>query len=668
MAETVKDFLVGLGFRVDGGSEAKFQRSVESATKAVAGLGVTLAAVTTAVTAAVTKIAAGFDELYYAAQRTKSSAEAIKGMGYAVSQLGGSYQGAVSSIEAFAQKMRSNPGYENLARSIGVVTRQNGQLRDQTKIMEDIAKAAAKMPTHIATQYLDLFGMDEATAKAMASGEYSKRQEEYRQKLKAIGVDSELAAKTGMNLSNAWRSLGATAEAFGAKLMTSLGPGIGEMVKRFDDFLVRNADRIVDFFERARQFVEKLLEAFKSLVERGEGPIMEFFDKMSTGVATMTTAFDKFATFLAGGFLVTVLAAFASVNKGFTGMLLKLGIPAALIATVFGQGPLAEHFREEGRKLGATDPDVAQTVGTAKAAQGAWEMTKRAWKGRPKWLGGTGQGLNDGTIPGLSEQGSADYANRLGKKESGNNYGQPGNQYGYRGRWQMGGAALVDAGYVRRGTSNRGLDDPSNWLGKDGLSSLQDFLANKDGGQDKAFAAYTAINHRNLRKAGIIKDGMSEEEIAGWLAVAHLKGIGGAQQLAAGQDNVDGNGTTASSYFRMMKGLRTGSAAATSAPSAAGTFDASRFNMVQDGRGLPAFDPGRAKRIMGNAAMGAGTFGLGGPILVPPANNTTSVDMAQKTEITILGGSDPQATASAVASAQNGVNGGLLRNMAGAVR
>jgi hypothetical protein len=45
-----------------------------------------------------------------------------------------------------------------------------------------------------------------------------------------------------------------------------------------------------------------------------------------------------------------------------------------------------------------------------------------------------------------------------------------------------------------------------------------------------------------------------------------------------------------------------------------------------------------------------------------------NVDMQQKTEITILGGSDPQATASAVSDAQGGVNGRLLRNMQGAVR
>ena len=39
MAETIREFLVSLGFKVDGGSEAKFSRSVEVATKGVIALG-----------------------------------------------------------------------------------------------------------------------------------------------------------------------------------------------------------------------------------------------------------------------------------------------------------------------------------------------------------------------------------------------------------------------------------------------------------------------------------------------------------------------------------------------------------------------------------------------------------------------------------------------------
>src|SRR5437016_301707 len=100
MAETLREFLVSLGYRIDGGSETKFRNSIETATKGAVALGLSLTAAATAVSAAVTKIAAGFDEMFYMSQRAGASVQNIKGLSYAVSQLGGSYQGALASIES----------------------------------------------------------------------------------------------------------------------------------------------------------------------------------------------------------------------------------------------------------------------------------------------------------------------------------------------------------------------------------------------------------------------------------------------------------------------------------------------------------------------------------------------------------------------------------------
>lgn len=86
---------------------------------------------------------------------------------------------------------------------------------------------------------------------------------------------------------------------------------------------------------------------------------------------------------------------------------------------------------------------------------------------------------------------------------------------------------------------------------------------------------------------------------------------------------------------------------------------------------VPSYTPfsGINAGSMAAAQSNAALFGSGiTPALTPPAGASTNVDMQQRTEITILGGSDPQATASAVSDAQNGVNGRLLRNMQGATR
>ncbi len=161
---------------------------------------------------------------------------------------------------------------------------------------------------------------------------------------------------------------------------------------------------------------------------------------------------------------------------------------------------------------------------------------------------------NGKNIDGLSEKGSKQFAAILGKRESGNRYGIE-NQYGYVGRWQMGADALAENGYVKRGTTNRGLHNPANWTGKGDVHSVEDFKANKGGVQDTEFGEYTNRHFAQLKAAGVIRDGMKESDVAGWLAAAHLKGVGGAKQLARGHDNRDANGTSASSYQRMMQGV-----------------------------------------------------------------------------------------------------------------
>ncbi|MGO4287980.1 phage tail tip lysozyme, partial [Bosea sp. TAB14] len=296
MAETIREFLVSLGYQVDGASESKFKNSVATATKGAVALGLSLTAAATAVSAAVTKIAAGFDEMFFMSQRAGASVQNIKGLSYAVSQLGGSYQGALASIESFAQKMRSNPGYESLVKSLGVATRENGRLRETTAIVEDLAKALSKKPQYVALQYLEALGIDERTYNAIKSGDLTRFMEEYAAKARALGVDQKQAADIGNQLTQAWRSLGATAELIGAKLEQTLGRSLASFVK--------------------------------------ETPAWQAFDKIAqslTGQSGLQVALEAFAVWLVGSWLLRILGAFTAVGAGWGAMLLKLGInPLAL--------------------------------------------------------------------------------------------------------------------------------------------------------------------------------------------------------------------------------------------------------------------------------------------------------------------------------------------------
>ena len=137
----------------------------------------------------------------------------------------------------------------------------------------------------------------------------------------------------------------------------------------------------------------------------------------------------------------------------------------------------------------------------------------------------------------------------LGKKESSNNY-KAVNRLNYLGKYQMGAAMLTDLGYVKKGTSNSGLNNPDNWTGKDGMSSKDDFLNNPTV-QESAMDAELDMNEKRLTKMGVIDDSTTEQEKSGYLSTSHLLGTGGARSMKNGIVKKDANGVTGNEYYNL---------------------------------------------------------------------------------------------------------------------
>jgi hypothetical protein len=97
-------------------------------------------------------------------------------------------------MEHIAEFMRSNPGGERFIRSLGVETRAaNGELRDTADILSDLEKRFQSMPYYAAKVRAGMLGIDERTLQAMIRGtdEFSAR---YHEMAKRVGVDQQAAA------------------------------------------------------------------------------------------------------------------------------------------------------------------------------------------------------------------------------------------------------------------------------------------------------------------------------------------------------------------------------------------------------------------------------------------------------------------------------------------
>lgn len=236
--ETIRDYLVSLGFKVDEASFKKFTGGVAAATKGVFGLVAAIEGAALAVGAAVAAFASNMEALYFAAQRTQSSATNLKAFEKAMVNLGASSSDALSSVEGLARFMRNNPGGEGFIQSLGVRTRDvNGDLRDTVEITADLGEQLAKMPTYLANQYATMLGISERTMLAMRSGGFRQQLEEQKRLLADAGFQK--AAEDAHRFEERLRGLKTRIEAVGVQignsLLDALGPQMEEAAKWFDE-------------------------------------------------------------------------------------------------------------------------------------------------------------------------------------------------------------------------------------------------------------------------------------------------------------------------------------------------------------------------------------------------------------------------------------------------
>ena len=152
-----------------------------------------------------------------------------------------------------------------------------------------------------------------------------------------------------------------------------------------------------------------------------------------------------------------------------------------------------------------------------------------------------------------------DFLDALGKRESGGNY-KAFNKYGYAGKYQMGEAALIDAGYYKK-SGRYNNDSSGTFTGRDNVYSIEDFLKNPKA-QENAQIAFKRRQWLYLKAVGADKflnkfiNGYSITQ-SGLLAGAHLKGAGGVIEYLKSnglKNPKDAFGTSVESYMKNFGG------------------------------------------------------------------------------------------------------------------
>lgn len=292
--ETIKDFMVSLGFNVDGAGQAKFEATLKGVMTNVLKMGAAVEGAALAVVCFTTQIANGLDKVYWASQRTGASVQGIKEIGYAASQTGASVESAMSSIEGLAAFMRSSPGAEGFLNRLGVQTRNaSGKIHDTAAIFTGVGQKLNNMPYYRAQQYAQMLGIDEKTLMAMRRG-LGQFSADYALTSKKIGFNSDEAAKKSnvfmTSMSRLTMTLGQAKDKIGSNLAAGLAGSLDSLRKQLLDNwpkieavlmkvingILWAGDAMTRVLWRTGQAVDEVITWFKKLDPAGQQLIMLF--------------------------------------------------------------------------------------------------------------------------------------------------------------------------------------------------------------------------------------------------------------------------------------------------------------------------------------------------------------------------------------------------------
>lgn len=337
-AETIKDFLISLGFEIDSTGERKFSAVVAGVTANVLKMGAAVEGAALTIVGFTTQIANGLDKVYFASQRTGASVAGIRALGYAASQMGADAAAAQGSLESLARFIRNNPGAEGFLNRLGVQTRgANGQMRDAAAIFTGVGDKLRSMPYYRANQYAQMLGIDENTLLAMRRG-INGFTADYQSMLKATGLNADRAAQQSNKFMTSMRSLTALLGMAKDKIGSDLAGGLSGSLDTLRRRIMDNFPKIEGFITKTVRGVLWLAEVFGRMLYRGYQAI----DQVINWWKNLDTESRKLI-----GIFGALLVAWRLLNSAF--LMSPIGMITALIV---GIGLLWDDYRtwKEGGK------------------------------------------------------------------------------------------------------------------------------------------------------------------------------------------------------------------------------------------------------------------------------------------------------------------------------
>ena len=240
MSSVLAGFLVRLGFVVDKDEQAKFQASIDYAGKRMKEIAMRGAALGTAFTAAFAKSTQEVNRFYNLTNQVGGSVRGLNNVASAAAKVGGNYDQAVSSIQAFANKLTFTPGMDQYIKNLtGIDIRdKNGQLREYSDILLDLRKRWETLGDAAGRNEAAMMGLDGIYAEIMKkdfASELQKTNKQQGELADMVDKSADSVHRLANEFSRTWEIISMGSQAAFGTLTDSLG--LDKVAEKFNKTL-----------------------------------------------------------------------------------------------------------------------------------------------------------------------------------------------------------------------------------------------------------------------------------------------------------------------------------------------------------------------------------------------------------------------------------------------
>lgn len=347
-AETIKEFLVGLGFKVDEAGLAKFSEGIASASLRVTALATAATAAAAGIVASVQHIAAEYDQLDKLATQFRTTADAVDEFIDTAKILGLSDEKSIESLKNLDRAIvdtsmgmgRAKLVFEDLGIK---VTDAAGKLKPTTEVMGELAEKFKDMERGKQLRVMERLGLDPALLKVF-NGDLAAISAELQEIDKAADFDFETAIVESKAFMQIWRQMQQEIEKWKMLFSKAFESVAVKLMPKFRAQIKSITDSMVTFRKKVMENMPKAIEAIMPIINiimRIAEAFIKIVARIASGAMTVIGWFLKLNEATGGwaGYILAAAAAWKYLNLSFLatplGMLLSLAAVVALLIDDF---------------------------------------------------------------------------------------------------------------------------------------------------------------------------------------------------------------------------------------------------------------------------------------------------------------------------------------------